>query len=240
MRRWEILCLAMLSSPSIYALLLSFSAFREPHPFLLLGAVTLLAVPLLSYSTEVLLASIYIPAAVSFGFFLLAGQPDLLLNLAVGYLIAVPLFALTAAYTEPAPQSLALAYFGGLLLDIYLIRIALEGALTAGMGFRGPFLESWRGLLTAEMFKVSDLAFAALAALSAAALLWRVIDQLKPSKANLLADNMALAALLASALMALGIAVLSNFLSGAAWVIALLLGGGAVVFLAAYPRMVKD
>ncbi len=238
MDRLSILLLGTLTLPLLYSLLQVLQAFESLHFFLLLGIFSLLMIPVTRYLTEVILASIYVPAIISFLLLSLAGRPEFLLNLAAGYLIAFPLFLLLDFYTDSSPQLLTLIYLGGMLLSLYLLGFSGEQGVHVEALFRGLFPREGSRLLSPEAFSYMDPLFAVLTAFSTIALLWSLLRKLRPMESPLLGEEVFLTALLLSALVTFGIAVLSRVSGEFAWLLTFLVGGALALFLAVYPRLV--
>lgn len=240
MDRLSILLLVTLTLPLLYSLLRVLQAFESLHPFLFLGVFSLLVVPVTRCSTEAILASVDVPAIISFLLLILAGRPDFLLNLAAGYLIAFPIFLLLDLYMDSSPQLLTLIYLGGLLLSLYLLGFSGEQRIHVEDLFKGLFPKEGSKILSPEAFSHIDPLFAVLTASSTIALLWSLLRKLRPIESPLLGEEGFLTTLLLSTLVTFWIAVLSRFSGEFAWLLTLLIGGALALFLAVYPRLVKE
>lgn len=240
MDRLSILLLGAMTLPYIYSLFMVLQALEQLHFFLLLGIFSLLTIPLTRYSTEAILASIYVPAIISFLLLALAGQPEFLLNLAAGYLVVFPIFLLLNFYRDSSPQLLTLIYLGGLLLSLYLLGFSQEPGLHVETLFRGLFPRRESRILSPEAFGYMDPLFAILAAFSTVALLWSMLRKLRPAESPLLGEEAFITALLLSALITFGIAAFSRVSGGFAWLITFLAAGASALFLAIYPRLVRE
>ncbi len=233
MKASDLIVFPALSSPLIYSLLTMLSLLTFIHPFLIVGVASLIAIPVTKYSTEAIVSSIYVPALVCFGFLLL-GNPEFLLNLAAGYLLAVPLFLVSSFYNEK-PQSLVTAHMGGLLVSIHLLSSMGQGPMDARDIF-GVLIGIGGRIAGGGGYSPTPIQ-AFLIAISLAALIWKMTDRLKPMRPSILSYGEGLSAILISAAFALGLAIASRILEQISWFLALSIGLAATLYLVIYPRI---
>ncbi|RLI42253.1 hypothetical protein DRO64_06555 [Candidatus Bathyarchaeota archaeon] len=216
MKPFEKILLTLICLPSIYSSIMAFKALKAPDLFLFMGFVGLVLMVLSKYIVDVIVAMLYVPAIASFTLFLL-NNPQPIIGLAAGYIIASTLILPIIAFNQDSPHTYLAIYLISIFLDMNLLA-ASKPPITSTLLLRNLFygLRGFHGVM--------DPIFSIMIAPSVAALLYHIFRLIRPSTSTMISSHRSLIVLLLSALPILGLTILSRYSPGYAWISSIILG----------------
>ncbi|HDD56436.1 MAG TPA: hypothetical protein ENG18_00255, partial [Nitrososphaeria archaeon] len=215
MKLSEKILIILICLPSIYSSIMVFAALKTPDLFLFMGFAGLVLMVLSGYMVDIIVATLYAPAIASFTLFLL-NHPQPIMGLAAGYIIALTPLLPLIAFNHDSPHTYLAIYLISIFLDINLLA-ASKTRITSELFLRN-LLYGFR-----EFQGVTDPIFSILIVPSIVALLYHIFRLLRPSTSTIISSHKSLITLILSALLILGLTILSRYSPGYAWISSILL-----------------